>query len=97
MPILTTAGYEHACALSVDGRAACWGYNQFGQLGLGDNTVRIGESEGEMGDNLVDLDLGTDFFVTQLVAGYHHSCALSSEFEVKCWGRSVTLSLSLSF
>ena len=71
-------------------------WNQFGQLGLGNASVRIGESEGEMGDDLEDIDLGTDFFVTQLVAGYYHSCALSSEFEVKCWGRSVTLSLSLS-
>ena len=28
-----SAGSEHACALLDDGTAACWGNNQFGQLG----------------------------------------------------------------
>ena len=60
--------------------------NDYGQLGLG-HTNAIGVAVGEMGDDLKDVDLGVDFIVAQLVAGWGHNCALSTEFEVKCWGR----------
>jgi len=28
-------GYDHACALTMDGKVSCWGYGQYGQLGNG--------------------------------------------------------------
>ena len=56
--------------------------NAYGQLGLGHTSYPV-----EMGDDLVDADLGADFFATQLVSGNLYNCALSSGFEVKCWGR----------
>ena len=59
--------------------------NNYGQLGLG-HTEDIGDSYSEMGNALQDTDLGTGFVVSQLVAGYRHVCALSTDFELKCWG-----------
>ena len=59
--------------------------NSHGQLGLGHSTF-VGDNLGEMGDSLQDVDLGTDFVVSQLVAGYYHNCALSTNLELKCWG-----------
>ena len=60
-------------------------WNIYGQLGLG-HTSNIGDSSNEMGDALQDTDLGANFVVTQLVAGYAHNCALSNDSRVKCWG-----------
>ena len=39
-----------------------------------------------MGDTLSAIDLGANFTVIQLTAGIFHTCALSSDGEVKCWG-----------
>eukprot|EP01083_Nonionella_stella_P223951 797578_1 len=39
-----------------------------------------------MGDILLEIDLGTSFISMQIVAGYDHTCALSTGNEVKCWG-----------
>ncbi|MFN3202042.1 MAG: fibrinogen-like YCDxxxxGGGW domain-containing protein [Bradymonadia bacterium] len=79
------AGNTHSCALITDGRVKCWGANDFGQLGLGDTTVR-GDDANEMGDNLPFVDLGTGRTATALSAGAHHTCALLDDASVKCWG-----------
>ena len=60
-------------------------WNTKGQLGVG-HSSNIGDSSGEMGDNLQDTDLGADFVAIQVTAGHSHSCALSNTSQVKCWG-----------
>ena len=60
-------------------------WNNGGMLGLG-RPGNVGGSAGDMGDALQDTDLGTDFVVIQLVAGVYHTCALSNNSKVKCWG-----------
>jgi len=79
------AGAYSFCALSVDGKVKCWGYNKYGQLGLG-HTTHWGDNEGSMGDNLETLDLGTNFVVASLDCGHVHCCALSFDNVFKCWG-----------
>jgi alpha-tubulin suppressor-like RCC1 family protein len=44
------------CALLSNGRMKCWGYNLYGQLGVGSG-VTLGDMIGEMGDNLQFVDL----------------------------------------
>ncbi|CAE7688605.1 unnamed protein product [Symbiodinium sp. CCMP2592] len=55
-----------------------------------------GDEPGEMGSNLPAIDLGTDFEAVQLALGGHHSCALSSQGTVKCWGQGDLLGLGLA-
>ena len=38
------AGSYHTCAILQDGKARCWGYNKFGQLGYG-STEHLGDTE----------------------------------------------------
>jgi hypothetical protein len=52
-----TLGEYHTCARLDDGSVKCWGYNLFGQLGLGDTQYR-GDGRGEMGAALPAVDLG---------------------------------------
>jgi alpha-tubulin suppressor-like RCC1 family protein len=71
-----TAGYGHTCVLIAAGGARCWGYNISGQLG--DNKWTDRHTPG----NVVGLASG----VTQITAGYGHTCALTAVGDVMCWG-----------
>eukprot|EP01084_Bolivina_argentea_P169458 293762_1 len=59
--------------------------NGQGQLGYGDTSHR-GWGGGEMGNALLEVDLGTAFNATDIVAGERHTCALSTLNKIKCWG-----------
>eukprot|EP01083_Nonionella_stella_P142367 440334_1 len=82
------AGGSHTCMISSNNRVKCIGWGWYGQLGYGDLRFR-GDNIHEMGDYLLDVDLGTDFNVTAIVAGGDHTCALSTKFTVKCFGRNL--------
>lgn len=46
----------------------------------------MGDEPGEMGNALPALDFGADAVVTQLTAGFRHTCALFEGGRAKCWG-----------
>eukprot|EP01083_Nonionella_stella_P192009 710157_1 len=98
IPLKIVAGGSHVCALSITNTVKCWGKNEYGMLGLGDTNHRGNGREwtgsswlpstNEMGNNLSEIDLGTNFVPTQVDCGWEHTCALSTSHEVKCWGRN---------
>ena len=61
-------GGGHSCAILDDDSTKCWGYNAWGQLGLGD-TANKGDDSNEMGDNLPAVDLGTGRKAVELALG----------------------------
>jgi alpha-tubulin suppressor-like RCC1 family protein len=83
--VAAVAGLAHACALLDDDTVKCWGDNAFGQLGQG-TTDDLGDDAGEMGGDLLAIDLGAGLTVVALAAGNNHSCALLNDDSVKCWG-----------
>lgn len=76
-----SVGEAHTCAVSFEGRVRCFGDNTYGQLGIG-NTDTIGDDE-------TPLAAGRDVEVPrviQVAAGGRHTCAVTTEHEVYCWG-----------
>jgi alpha-tubulin suppressor-like RCC1 family protein len=71
-----TAGRSHTCALLDDGTIKCWGYNAYGQLGIG-NYI----------SSSTPLSAGPNgFSAIAISAGNHHTCAILQDGSVKCWG-----------
>ncbi|MFN3196894.1 MAG: thrombospondin type 3 repeat-containing protein, partial [Bradymonadia bacterium] len=82
-----SSGYYASCALLDNGDVKCWGRNNDGQLGQGDQTQR-GDNANEMGDNLNPIDLGTGHTAVMVSVGYQFACAILDDGRVKCWGNN---------
>ena len=89
------AGSWHTCAiLASDSSVKCWGDNFRGQMGNGSFPNR-GNGEGEMGDFLPTVDLGTGRSAVSITAGAYHTCVILDNGSVKCWGQNVGLQLGI--
>jgi alpha-tubulin suppressor-like RCC1 family protein len=88
------AGNDATCVLLSDDSVRCWGENIFGVLGTGDALHR-GTEPGQMGDQLLAVDLGTGNAAQDIAMGAVHVCALLSDGTVKCWGYNAEGGLGL--
>jgi alpha-tubulin suppressor-like RCC1 family protein len=70
------AGGFHTCALRASGQVLCWGYNAFGELGIGTTGNAVTTPQNVLG--LSDA--------VQITVGDHHSCAVRAGGKVACWG-----------
>ena len=91
-------GNIHGCAITLNREVYCWGGNYNGQLGIGEegfmNTYKepvgyaskvvAGKQNSKTGylSNVVDLSLGQN-----------HSCALTEEGDIYCWGDNTAYEL----
>jgi len=77
-------GGAHTCALTDAATVTCWGANDQGQLGDGNNEsfLQLVKVCGRgWGSGCEPLDE-----VRSITAGSEHSCALRADGRVKCWG-----------
>jgi alpha-tubulin suppressor-like RCC1 family protein len=72
---LAGGGY-HNCALMPDSTVRCWGRNDDGQLGTGDNT------------RATTPVVVSGLRAAAVSTGGYHSCALLLDGTVQCWGRN---------
>ncbi len=80
------AGAYHACALLFDGRVKCWGWNGYGQLGLGDASNR-GATSGSVGMGLSFVNIGAP--VRDIATGSLNTCVILNDYKIKCWGSNI--------
>ena len=78
------AGNQFSCAISTTGTAYCWGANNVHQLG--DSVVAANRSTISPVD-VANLPAGEELF-SKISSGDAHSCGLSSENKLYCWGSS---------
>ena len=76
-----TAGPGHVCALDAGGSAWCWGDNYFGQLGV----TPVGCNGGPICSPVPVAVQGGHTF-KQIAAGIAHTCGVTTNNEVYCWG-----------
>lgn len=72
------AGDSHTCAVLATDGLMCWGSNSYGQIGNGENAMRL---------QPVDV-VGMTNGIRSIVSGGLHSCALTETGAVKCWGNN---------
>ena len=95
-------GLQHTCALesspnypSGEVYARCWGDNSYGQLGDDEEQIQKRSSptqvlHGEIHPGGPIAPRGKPLTpLAQISTGYSHTCALTSEGTVKCWGRGL--------
>lgn len=76
--VQVSVGYVHSCAVTTGGNAKCWGYSPYGQVG--DGSVPFTNRPTPV--DVTGLTAG----VAQVRAGSNHTCALTTDGGVKCWG-----------
>ena len=77
-----SSGGWHTCALTTNGKVKCWGNGGSGRLG-----------NGAEGKSSTPIDVHTSFTdpdplsdIAAISAGGYHTCALTTNKKVKCWG-----------
>ena len=76
--VAISIGGIHSCALLENGDLKCWGWNDVGQLGTGDNTdLNIPSAPINLGGKAIAISLGDK-----------HSCAILENGDLKCWGEN---------
>lgn len=82
--VLSVGGW-HSCAIRRDGMLMCWGRNEDGQLGLGENQASR-RSPAAVGDHWL-----------RVAAGDQHTCAIRGDRSLYCWGGNGFVQLGMGY
>ena len=80
--VALSGGRQHTCAVTASGAVACWGDNQFGQLGSAQDNGE--EKPHPVATKVAGLSGATR--VIAVNAGEFHTCAVLASDGVRCWG-----------
>ena len=82
------AGSLPTCAILDDGSLKCWGFGNYGQLGIGNYSTL---------DTPQSVDLGEGRTAMSISLGGSHTCAILDNASVKCWGKNTRGQLGLGY
>ena len=73
-----SAGFSHTCALTVSGKAYCWGYDNYYQLGM------------RLNDNPPGFPLAVPggHLFKSISTGWLYTCGITLDGRAYCWGGS---------
>jgi alpha-tubulin suppressor-like RCC1 family protein len=74
-----SSGAYYSCALGINGSVYCWGWNNYGTLG-------IGTDNGVFDFNWVPTAVLGISSAASISAGDYNACAVLADGTVKCWG-----------
>jgi len=75
-------GHDHTCVLYDTGDVACWGGNDYGQLGIGSTEDILDESA----ETLTNISFPSGRYAIDITAGEGFTCALLDNNQAICWG-----------
>ena len=76
-PNTITVGFDHTCGIDTTGKAWCWGWDYYGELGDG--------NDGQ-GDEYAPVAVAGSLSFTALTAGSSHTCGIDTTGKAWCWG-----------
>jgi len=74
----------HSCVTATDGKAYCWGYDDYGQLG--DGNIDYGPQPIPTAVDVSGAMGGKAF--KSVKTGHEHTCGVASDDNLYCWGRN---------
>ena len=86
-------GQRHACALDVNNEAWCWGYNYHGMVGNGTWSWYTTSAQKVLGVSTGYHTYGATIKFRALAAGAEHSCGISTDNHIYCWGLNASRQL----
>ena len=76
--VISSSG-SNTCSITADYRLVCWGANDMGQLGQG-STSQI--------SRMVNVTLSSLEEPVDVAVGEHHTCIVTSQGKIECWGQN---------
>jgi len=83
-----SAGSDHTCALE-NGAAWCWGVNTYGQLGVATVSEACHAFISAQVCRTTPIAVASGIGYATISAGSSHTCALTSDGDIWCWGRGI--------
>ena len=79
---LAQSSYYTMCAITTADELKCWGYNNYGQVGVGGTT-----------NTAIPTVVDTGISYKSVVASIEHTCGVTTSDVLKCWGRNSSYQL----
>ncbi len=91
LSLTASASGAHACGVDVTGSVDCWGWNAFGQLGVGSKPLGTCTVAGlSFPCSVSAIPITSVVSLGGVSAGGDHTCAVTASGDAYCWGKNAS-------